>query len=211
MFNRIISIIVIGSFITTVVGSCSKDTSLSPEKKKSRVDENYEEILKSDPEVNELVEIGTKIIKQAMANEVSATELQIVYDNRDDKYFGILLGYEKSEMERIRERVSCLSNIISKRYPELVTQIKEKQKNKCSTCDFNKLISNWDRIVTKYDNQYRRKLAIDPAVCQMAPLAIGILVCAATAGASIILYAACTYVVVCSFCEGGWADDICAF
>lgn len=135
----------------------------------------------------------------------------LAYENNNDEYFSLLLGYNEQQIQKIKKRILSLNKRIIERYPSIKEQVMVQQKQKCNSCDFNKLIANWDEMVLKYNNQHRRKLAVDPAICEMVPLVVGIVVCAATAGASVLLYAACTYVVVCSFCEGGWADDICAF
>ncbi|MDZ7860272.1 MAG: hypothetical protein U5O15_06345 [Candidatus Krumholzibacteriota bacterium] len=209
MFKRIVSIMIIVSFITMVQSSCSRENSVRPDKKEeTQPDDNLEKVLKNDPAVNEFVQISEQLIIKAMDNKVSAAELEIAYENEDDEFFGHLLGYEETEIRKISDRILDLSNTISKRYPKIKKQAEKNQNQKCKSCDFNKVIENWDGIVSKYNNQHRRIVAVDPAICKVVQLTVGMYLCAATL-ASVVLYVLCAYMVVCASCSGGWADDIC--
>ena len=211
MFKKCVSIIVILSILSFLYSSCSRDDIIQP---KGNTDlnesdsESLQEELETAPEVKELLEIRTEMMDRALKRDITGKKLLDAYMAKDEQKMVILLGYSDTEVEKYRNRLYYLSNSLCDRYPELRKMVAEKKGSFCATCEVEQFADKWDDYRMKYKAGILCAPAMKPAMCQIIPLTIGLILCAVSLP-TVLLYLLCSYIVACSFCEGGWADIIC--
>jgi hypothetical protein len=210
MFRKAISSFVLMAFLSMLFYSCSADRSMDPEATSSSSGEsNLEETLNADVDVHELVDIEVRLVERALFTEVNSSQLRYALETGDAEYIAALFGYSITELEEINDQVLGLCETIYERYPQLGELVEELKTNSCPSCDVEVFLEKWDTILANYSSGSAKSSCMEPAICHIEPLVVGLIMCAYTLGATMVGYLACAYIIVCSFCEGGWASLIC--
>ncbi len=209
MFRKAVSSFVLVAFISMLFYSCTGDNTVNPGQGSGGTGTDLEEALNADADVTELIDIQLQLVGRALYGEVSSSQMRYALENDDPEYTAALFGYSASELENLEGRILQLCEAISERYPRIREQAEESSAAGCRPCDIETFLRDWDTVLERYSSDVSRSSCFDPARCQVIPLVTGLIMCAYTLGWTVIGYLACSYVVACSFCEGGWADVIC--
>ena len=177
----------------------------------------YELRLKEDVNIKELLSIRDEMIEKVIKSGVSGTEMADIVERNDTKGFAEILGCTDEEMADLGRRIEYLGDVIREKYPEL-QEMAGIQPEECPKCEFRTITEKWDNdIETRkeadefYTDGEENQIPLpDPSqkgvTCQWVQYSAALILCT-TAGP--VLYWACAYIAVCTFCSGGWTSTVC--
>jgi hypothetical protein len=228
MFKKSVSIMVLASFLSLVIYSCTSDKLVQPGDKSQAANDlgRLGEQLSTAPEVRELLEIRDEIVVRALDRGITSQQLREAGSDADRS--NELLGFSSLEARELQRRMEALIGSLQGAYPALERLVAQKvSESECDACDMDRLAASWDtyaralaatRVADRGASSAASRdgeagISLSPAraplTCKWTQLTVGLVLCAVRSGGSLLFYALCSYGVFCGSCDGGMADVIC--
>jgi len=150
--------------------------------------------------------------RRAISRGVSPVALKTAYETKDEEKVRRMLGYSRAEIMIINYRLDRARKAILEKFPEIAELVLVKEQWSTS-CAANPSL---DRCSTEqFFNSLGEELIIlgeeliiedGEVTCDWGPYLAALAACTL---AGPIWYWVCAYVALCSFCRGGWVDEVC--
>lgn len=170
--------------------------------------------LRVAPEFQQLEAIRNEVLTRLVQHQVSKEKFILAYSSRDSERARQILGYTEQEANDLSERFAASVRKLRKNFPELLRLDKSSLK-KCKTGGVKAFVEHYEEAVNNYRNvlSVRGKQAVS---CEWGQYTVCLGVAAVGAGATAptvvgpaVVYAAGSYLCLCSYCSGGWVDWAC--
>jgi outer membrane murein-binding lipoprotein Lpp len=209
MFRRGISVVVLLSFLSFLLYSCTGGAR-SPV---SDDPDRLETALSTASELQELLAIRDEIAARAIRLNVTPADIRAA--GSDARRANELLGLTADEAQARYERINALVGALYTRYPQL-KDAGESSTYECTACDVESVAAAWEHLSQVLAPEAGAGAggaleapARGPLKCKWTQLAVGVGLCAVKSGGSLLFYTACSYGVFCGSCDGGIASVIC--
>ena len=209
MFRRSISVVVLMSFLSFLLYSCTGGER-SPV---SDDPDRLEAALSTASELQELIAIRDENAVRAIRLNVTPADIRAA--GSDARRANELLGLTADEAQARYERINALVGALYTRYPQL-KDVEKRATYECTACDVEGVAEAWEHLsrvlapeLGAGAGQALQAPARAPLKCKWTQLAVGFGLCAAKSGGSLLFYSACSYGVFCGSCDGGLASIIC--
>lgn len=209
MFRRGISVVVLMSFLSFLLYSCTGGQR-SPV---SDDPDRLEAALSTASELQELIAIRDEISARAIRLNVTPADIRAA--GSDARRANELLGLTADEAQARYERINALVGALYTRYPQL-KDVEKRSTYDCTACDVEGVAAAWEHLSQVLApaggagaGQALQAPARGPLKCKWTQLAVGFALCGVKAGGSLLFYATCSYGVFCGSCDGGAASIIC--
>jgi hypothetical protein len=134
MCRKSISMIVIVTFLSLVLHSCSSNEEAVTPKMTS-----LEDKLRADSRVDELIQLESDLIAVAMRSDATSSQLREAWKAEDRAKVAALFGFNQGEWDQIAGRIVRLGESLRQDYPELNEQVEIGVKSDCASCDVDEL------------------------------------------------------------------------
>jgi hypothetical protein len=199
----------------------------------SRVDaqerspEELNGLLQRDPDVGTLIAVRDEMTRRFIDRRVSTVALKRAYQAMDEEKVAALLGYSPAEILALNYRLDRARKAVFGKFPEIARLANEHLPT--TSCGFSPSTESCgiDQFLNRlafFDPRERVHRFFDPVStnasnppegefetekdpdCDWGPYTAALALCTL---AGPFWYWACAYVALCSFCRGGWVDDVC--
>lgn len=154
------------------------------------------DLMERDPDVRTLITVRDEITMRVLGLGVRPDELISAYQAGDEERIIDLLGYSHREISDFRDRLNSARNAVMDRYPQIERMIQESPPPTYGAYDFSFI----ENLMETGPN------VMDHPNCRVVPYVAALAVCSL---AGPVLYWACAFVALCSFCSGGWVSAVC--
>jgi hypothetical protein len=177
--------------------------------------DDLDNLLKQDPDVRQLIDIRQEITRRVIDRNVPIAAVKAASQNKDETQFRRLLGFTNSEFKYLKIRLNESRLAILDRYSEMENLVADDNKDsfRYNPLTGSRKTGQFVDKLTSYSNNYLEMEELEleyeagsEVRCRWAPYIAGLVGCAATGP---VWYWPCAFVVVCSFCSGGWVDSAC--
>lgn len=182
-----------------------------------------EEILPSDIELakdsdmQELLTLRDAVVLKIVSARPDMAKLKLAVQEKNEAEIIRLMGYTQEEVVEWHRKMKASVSTLLQKYPALGQKIRTEQS--CTNCNTTKFFDNFDQIAyltiaNRAEQQGQSgsnsKVGATLQDCQWKPYFSQLLVCGYSIGyltavsppIAVILYGACAYDAICSYCQG---------
>ncbi len=210
MLKRLLSLFLAAALVPAPY-SCTKDGAVEPREAVEREDDAGLELERIEDELGECAEVRELMgMLQAVAERMEARGLRVqdlAAAAGKAEGAGGPLGYSQDENALFRQRLEALCEALFARYPVLRALVPGAAEAGLGPAQPGR-------------SDEQDAVPLDPPVkgskrvsCKWGPFVVALLACAnaaVAAGGNPGVYFVCAYQVLCSYCQGGWIDNVCS-